>query len=292
MTDSEKGYLLGLVGVVVFAMTLPMTKLAVGGGGEGGLSPLFVTLGRAALAGLLSAAYLAATRAPLPTREQTKWLLAAGIGNVIGFPLFLALAVKYVDAIHASVVTGALPLATAAFSALWLGQRASTRFWGLALFGFALILLYAWLSGGDGGFSLADGLLLLAVLSASASYALGARLSAEMKPEHVICWILVFFLPVMAPAAYWTAPTAPVPVPAVAWLGFGYVALFSMWLGFFAWYRGLALGGAMRVSQIQLAQPFLSMVFAVPVLGESLTPLSVIFCLAIIATVALSRKAA
>ncbi|MCA0401135.1 MAG: DMT family transporter [Proteobacteria bacterium] len=289
MSDSTKGYLLGALGVLIFAVTLPMTKLAISGGGAGGLSPLFVTLGRAAVAGLCSVVYLAVTRAPLPTREQAFWLVVTGLGNVIGFPLFLALGVKHVDAIHASVVTGALPLATAAFAALWLGQRASFRFWALAVFGFALIVLYAWLSGGEGGFSPADGLLLLAVLSASASYALGARLSREMKAEHVICWILVFFLPIMAPAAWWIAPTAP--VAPIAWLGFAYVALFSMWLGFFAWYRGLALGGAMRVSQIQLAQPFLSMIFAVPILGEDLTLLSMVFCLAIIATVALSRKA-
>lgn len=285
---SNKGFLLGLLGVVIFAVTLPMTKLAIGVPGNPGLSPVFVTIGRAAIAGVLSGIYLVVVRAPVPGRQQFILLALTGLGNVIGFPLFLGLGVQHVDAIHASVVTGALPLATAAFAALWLGQRASLRFWALAVFGFALIIFYAWLSSGQGGFNPADGLLLLAVLSASASYALGAKLSAEMKAEHVICWILVLYAPLMVPAALYLAPTTP--VGPLAWLGFAYVSVFSMWLGFFAWYRGMALGGAMRVSQVQLVQPFLSMLAAVPILGERMTLLSVVFCLAIIATVALSRK--
>ena len=124
--------------------------------------------------------------------------------------------------------------------------------------------------------------------SASVGYVLGARLSLTMKPEHVVSWILVLYLPLTVPIALYTLPKEP--VAPIAWAGFAYVAVVSMWLGFFAWYRGLAMGGAMRVSQTQLLQPFLSMLFAVPILGERLTPLAMGFCLAIIATVAMSRK--
>jgi hypothetical protein len=87
-----------------------------------------------------------------------------------------------------------------------------------------------------------------------------------MRAEHVICWALVVALPVTLPLSLWTWPQAP--LPASAWWAFGYVAVCSMWLGFFAWYRGLALGGTVRVSQVQLVQPILSMLFAVPLLGE------------------------
>lgn len=288
MSDSNKGFLLGLLGVVLFAMTTPVTKLATAAPGFDGLSPVFITFGRAAAAGLLSLTYLLTTGAPRPTRAQVIPLYLAGLGIVIGFPLFLGLAIQYVDAMHAAVIAGALPLGTAVLTALWTRERASARFWALAVLGFGLVLAYAWLAGGGQGFVLADGLLILAMLSASAGYVLGTRMSAEMRPEHVVSWILVLYLPLTVSIALWAMPKGP--VAPEAWASFAYLAIISMWLGFFAWYRGLAIGGTLRVSQVQLLQPFLSMVFAVPILGERLTPLSLGFCLAIIATVALSRK--
>lgn len=288
MTDSTKGYLLGLLGVILFALTTPITKLATAAPGFPGLSPVFISFGRAAAAGVLALAYLVLVRAPRPSRAQIVPLILAGSGIVIGFPLFMGLAVQYVEAIHAAVIAGALPLGTAALTALWMRERASAAFWALAVLGFVLVLLFAFLAGGKGGFHLADGLLLLAMASASMGYVLGARMSREMAPEHVISWILVIYLPLTIPVSIITAPTGP--VSPVAWGGFAYLAIVSMWLGFFAWYRGLALGGAMRVSQVQLVQPFLSMIFAVPLLGERLTPLAAGFCLAIIVTVAMSRK--
>ncbi len=160
---------------------------------------------------------------------------------MIGFPLFSGLAVLYVEAIHAAVISGALPLATAAFSALLMRERASPAFWIVAVIGFGLVVAFAWLAsepGGKAGLGLGDIFMLLAVLSAGIGYVLGARLSREMPPEHVISWILVLYLPFTSAVALWTFPTAP--VAPVAWGGFAYVSLVSMWLGFFAWYRGLA----------------------------------------------------
>ena len=287
MTDKDKGLALGVLGVVIFAFTLPMTRLATAREGYPGLDPVFITAGRAVVAGGFSILYLMATRARWPSLREVGLLIAAGAGVVVGFPLFLALGVRQVDAVHASVVVGTLPLGTAAFSVLWLRERAPWRFWALALAGFALVVLFAVLSGG-GRLSAGDGLLALAVLSASIGYVLGARASAQMAPEAVICWILVLFLPLNIPVALWSYPQEA--VSGVVWGAFAYMALFSMWLGFFAWYRGMALGGALRVSQVQLIQPFLSMMLAVPLLGESISVMALAFCLAVIATVALSRK--
>jgi drug/metabolite transporter (DMT)-like permease len=169
-------------------------------------------------------------------------------------------------------------------------ERASRAFWVLAVVGFGLVILFAWLStepGAKTGISLGDVLMLLSVLSASIGYVLGARLSREMDAAQVICWILVLYLPFTTAVAIWTFPQAP--VAPVAWAGFAYVSVFSMWLGFFAWYRGLA-ADPLRVSQVQLAQPFLSMLVAVPLLGEKMTAMAVGFCVAIILCVALSRK--
>lgn len=289
-TSARTGFLLGLLGVALFAVTVPAAKLATITPGFNGLSPVFIAIGRAAVAGVLSIGYLLIVRAPWPTRSQAGRLILAGLGIVIGFPLFSGLAVQYVEATHAAVITGALPLATAALTALWMREKASPAFWGLAILGFALVLLFAWLStepGSKGGISLGDGLMLLSVLSAGAGYVLGARLSREMPPEHVICWILVLFLPLSTAVGLWTFPSGP--VAPIAWAGFAYVSVFSMWLGFFAWYRGLA-ADPMRVSQVQLVQPFLSMLIAVPLLGERISVMAIAFCMAIIGTVALSRK--
>ncbi len=282
-----RGLLLGTLGVVIFAMTLPMTRMAVGDVSAPQLPPAFVTAGRAAVAGLLAVLYLLAVRAPRPPRAQWPALAGCALGTVLGFPLFLALALRQVDAMHAAVVTGLMPLATAVVGALATRQRPSAGFWVCAVLGCGLVLAFAaW--QGSGRLSLADGHLLLAVLTGSCGYVAGARASAVMPAQQVISWLLVACLPLTLPVALWLWPQQP--ANAGAWWGFAYVSVFSMWLGFFAWYRGLALGGVVRVSQVQLVQPFLALLFAVPVLGETLQPLTVVFSLAVVAVVLVGRR--
>ena len=287
VADARRGFLLGALGVVIFAMTLPMTRLAVGDTAAPQLPPAFVTAGRAALAGLLSVVYLWVVHAPRPPRHLWATLALSAVGTVLGFPLFLALALRQVDAMHAAVVTGVLPLATAVVAALVLRQRPAASFWACALAGCGLVLGFAaW--QGSGRVSLADGLLLGAVLCGAVAYVAGARAAAVMPAEHVIGWVLVASLPLTLPAALWLWPTQP--ASAAAWGGFVYVSVFSMWLGFFSWYRGLALGGVVRVSQVQLLQPFLALLFAVPVLGEKLEPVTLFFALAVMAVVFIGRR--
>ena len=285
--NETRGLWFGLLGVVIFAMTLPMTRLAVGPAADPQLPPAFVTAGRAALAGLLSVAYLWATGAPRVQRRHLPALAASALGTVLGFPLFLSLALRQVDAMHAAVVSGLMPLATAVAAAILFRQRPSNGFWVCAVLGCAMVLAFA-AHQGRGSLSVADGLLLLAVLSTAVGYVAGARVAAELPAQQVICWVLVISLPFTLPAMLATWPAAPVRTS--AWGGFAYVTLFSMWLGFFAWYRGLAIGGTVRVSQVQLVQPFLALLFAVPVLGEKLELTTVLFSLAVIAVVFVSKK--
>jgi drug/metabolite transporter (DMT)-like permease len=287
--DTPRGLALGALGVVIFAMTLPMTRLAVGDVTDPQLSPAFVTAGRAALAGLLSIAYLLWVRAARPERRHWPMLALSAAGTVVGFPLCLALALRQVDAMHAAVVTGLMPMATAVAGALSLRQRPSVGFWACALAGAVLVLVFAAWQGG-GALSVGDLWLLGAVLSTAIGYVAGARVAAAMPASQVICWVLVMSLPLTLPAAAWWWPDAP--ARASAWGGFAYVSVFSMWLGFFAWYRGLALGGVVRVSQVQLLQPFLALMFAVPVLGETLDPLTVVFALAVVGVVFIGRRQA
>lgn len=282
--------LLGVLGVTIFALTLPMTRLAVGHGEAPLMSGLFVATGRASVAALLSALFLLWQRAPWPRRADLWPLVVIAAGVVFGFPVLTSLAMRHVQAVHASVMVGVLPLATALVAAALHRQRPSAGFWLCAALGSALVVGFALLRSGQPGLSLqwADLLLLGAMACAAVGYAWGARLSGLMRAEHVICWALLLSLPINLPLAWWSAPTAT--VGAAAWWAFAYVAVFSMWLGFFAWYRALALGGTVRVSQVQLLQPFLSMLFAVPLLGETLDFTTVAFGLAVMATVFVGRR--
>ena len=286
----RRGIWLGLLGVSIFAITLPMTRLAVGTDQAPLMSGMFIAFGRATVAGLLSALLLWLGSAPWPGRADWLPLGLVAFGVVFGFPLFTSIAMRHVEAVHASVMVGVLPLATAVVGTWINRQRPSAGFWICALAGTALVVLFALLRSGQAGLHLqgADVLLLLAMACASVGYGFGARLSQRMRAEHVICWALVLTLPINAPLAAWQWPAQP--MPGIAWLAFGYVSLFSMWLGFFAWYRGLALGGTVRVSQVQLLQPFLGMLAAVPLLGERLDMMTVGFGLAVIATVFIGKR--
>lgn len=293
--NESLGLWLGVLGVTLFAFTFPMTRLAVGTVEAPQLSGMFVAVGRASVAGLLSLVYLACTRAPKPGRSDWPLIMVTSAGVVFGFPVLSSIAMRYVEGVHASVMIGVLPLATAAVAALMNRQRPSPGFWLCALMGSALVMGFALLRNGDAAGSqrglhlqFADLLLLLAMLCAAVGYATGARLSAHLRADHVICWALVISLPLNIPLSLVFWPSSA--IISVAWWGFAYVSLFSMWLGFFAWYRGLALGGTVRVSQVQLIQPFLGMLFSVPLLGETLDAVTLGFGLAVIATVFVGKR--
>jgi drug/metabolite transporter (DMT)-like permease len=294
----NKGLWLGLLGIVIFSVTLPMTKLAVGSIDAPQLSPWFTTFGRAAVAGVLSLFYLGfgfwRGHRQKPQGRQWRMLGFTAVCVVVGFPLFLSMALQHVPSTHGAVVTGLLPLATAGIAALWFRQRPSLAFWACAVTGTLLVLLFMALHSGDGSghvaIQLADVFLLLAMLSAALGYIGGARLTPSLGAERVICWVLVISLPVSLPLAFIHAPAASQTIGWASWAAFAYLAVFSMWIGFFAWYRGLALGGVVRVSQVQLVQPFLSMLFAVPLLGEQLDAATLGFGLGVMATVFIGKK--
>ena len=291
--QEKQALLWGLVGVTLFAATLPMTRLAVGPVDAPQLSPWFVTFGRAAVAGVLSLAYLwwQHLRGQLrrPVRAEWPLLGITAFGVIVGFPLFLALALRHVPSTHGAVVTALLPLSTAVLGALWYRQRPSAGFWICAVVGSGLVLGFmVWRAGGV-YLGAANIYLLIAMTTGALGYIGGARLTPRLGAEQTICWVLVLCLPLTAPVAWWFSPAVPADIQPMSWVGFIYVALFSMWIGFFAWYRALALG-AVRVSQIQLVQPFLSLLFAVPLLGERLDAITLVFALAVIATVFAGKK--
>lgn len=288
------GFWLGMLGVCIFALTLPMTRLATGSAQAPQLSPWFVTFARIAIAGSLSVVFLLGTGSRWPTAPERRPLALAMLGNALGFPLLLGLALRHVSAGHAAVFTALLPLVTAAMAAVVLHQRARPAFWLCAGAGAALVLVFSLLRAHQpgAGFALdgADVLLVGAVLSASLGYVYGAKVTPSLGAERVICWVCVMALPLSIPGALLTWPAQP--IATTSWLGLVYMGVFSMWAGFFAWYRGLALGGALHVSQTQLVQPFISILAAVPLVGEPLEAATLGFALAVVVTVLTGKRLA
>ncbi len=276
---------LGFVGVACFSASLPFTQVAVR---EFGV--IFPSFGRAVIAAALAAISLTVTRTPLPRRHLWGRLALTIGGVVIGFPAFTGLALQHAPAGHGAIVVGLLPAATAGCSVLRTGARPSRRFWAFAGMGSAAIVMLA-LSRGTADIAIGDGLLLAAVASAAIGYTEGAIVSREIGGWQTISWAVVGALPITIPLALWGLAPVGLDEPATAWISLGYLGAVSMFLGFFAWYAGLAMGGIARVSQVQLLQPLLSLAWAAIFLNEDLDVLTVATAGVVLASVAGSRKA-
>lgn len=283
--DRRAGLLWGFVGVASFSLTLPATRVAVAA-----LDPVFVGLGRAVIAALLAGIVLVASRAPWPGRGVLPRLAMVAAGVVVGFPLFSAWALRYVPAAHGAVVIGLLPLATAVAGALIAHERPSRLFWLSATFGSVVVVGFALWQGG-GTPHPADLLLVLAVASAAIGYAEGGRLSRAMPGWQVICWALVLAAPIVAIPTAFAIDARLLSAPAAAWIGFAYVSVVSMFLGFFAWYHGLALGGIASVGQVQLVQPFLTIFASAWLLGERIDVATYVAAALVIVSIAVGRRA-
>ncbi|MDL5599719.1 DMT family transporter [Bacillus subtilis] len=278
------GWLNGLIGVLIFSGSLPATRVAVLE-----FDPLFLTVARASLAGLLALALLLVAGAPRPSRSQLRPLVVVALGVVVGFPLLTALALQTVTSAHSIVFLGLLPLATAAFGVLRGGERPRPAFWGFSVLGSLLVVGFA-VAQGLTASPRGDLLMLLAIVVCGLGYAEGARLSRSLGGWQVICWALVLALPVMLALALYRLPAGVAGITLPAWLSLGYVSLFSMLIGFVFWYRGLAQGGIAAVGQLQLLQPFFGLALAAGLLGETVSPAMLGVTVAVILCVAGARR--
>ena len=284
LDDRTSGWINGLIGVVIFAGSLPATRVAVAD-----FDPVFLTLARAAIAGLLGLALLLLFREKRPLRADLLPLLVVSLCVVIGFPLLTALALRHVTAAHSIVFIGLLPLSTALFGVLRGGERPRPAFWLLSGLGSALVVGFA-LTQGFAAAPTGDLLMLAAIVICGLGYAEGAQLSRRLGGWQVISWALLLALPVTAGAALVLRPVDLAATGAPAWLGLAYVSLFSMLIGFVFWYRGLAQGGIAAVGQLQLLQPFFGLALAGLLLGETVTWPMLAASAAVAACVAAARR--
>lgn len=284
MNLKSNGWVNGFIGMVIFAGSLPATRAAVAD-----LDPIFLTGARATIAGLLGLALLIAFRQRRPARQDIVSLAIAAAGVVVGFPLLTALAVQHVSSAHSIVFLGLLPLCTATFAVLRGGERPRPAFWLFSLLGSAAVAGYALIGSAQGSLR-GDICMLAAVIVCGLGYAEGARLSRRLGGWQVICWALVLSLPLMLPATCLTRPDSFANVGLPAWLGFGYVSVFSMLIGFIFWYRGLSQGGIAAVSQLQLFQPFIALGLAALLLHETVSWSMLLVTLAAIVCVAGAKR--
>lgn len=278
------GLVLGTLAVILFGASLPMTRLAVSA-----LDPWFVTAARGALAGLVAAAVLAVLRRPIPWRDLPRLALIA-LCLVIGFPGLMAVAMQSVPSAHGGVILALLPIATAVAAVFVAGERPSLFFWAMSVLGAAFVLAF---SMRDGALLPVPGdlILFVSVAICGAGYALSGTLSRRMPGWEVISWAVAISLPILFPLtlSWWPDDATLVPWP--SWAGLLYLALISQYFGFWLWNSALAIGGVARIGQVQLLQPFATLVLAAILLGEAVDLRMILFATAVVVVVALGLRA-
>ncbi len=281
-----RGMLLAVVGVMIFAGTLPATRIAVAE-----LSPAWLALARAECAALLGAVALRLSGAKRPQRRHLGAIAMTSFGVVLGFPLFSSLAMREASASHGAVIVGLLPFATVLAATLFGGERPTRWFWLAALCGSAVVVAFA-LHAGGGRLALGDWSMLAAVAAGALGYAFGGRLARELGGWQTIAWALLLAAPfLIVPTVWLTLHESFAGASAAAWAGFAYVTVFSQLLGFVFWYGGMAIGGIARVSQVQLLQLFFTLVFAWWLLDEPIGVTTWLAAVAVVALIALGRRA-
>ena len=290
MNTETKGIWLGLVGVVIFSMTLPATKIAVP---DFGAIPL--SFYRATLAGLAALVYVLAKQISLPKKSDLPTLGMISVLISFVFPISIAIAMKDLPSSHGGIVLGISPLLTALFATLRFGERPSRAFWITAIIGSVLVLLFS-IQGGGGSLQASDLALLLAAISASYGYAEAGNLSQRMGGIAVISWVaIIALIPSLPIAIYYAIQSGMSPMPLMeassqAWLALVFVSVFSAYIGNIFWYTGLSIGGISHVGQVQLLQPFCTLALSSLFVYEPLTISNVLFASAVLVVVAIGKR--
>lgn len=285
MNRFMNGWVNGFIGVAIFAGSLPATRVAVMG-----FEPGFLTAARAAIAGILGLILILVLKEKKPAKKDWWPLAIVALGVVIGFPLFTALALQYMNAAHSIVFVSLLPLATAIFAVLRGGEKPNQFFWIFAVLGSAVVFAYMFFISGDTALGIGDFYMLMAIIFCGFGYAEGGVLSRKIGGWQVICWALILSLPFMLFLTIFYMPTSFQNISASAVVGLIYVSLFSMLIGFFFWYKGLAQGGIAAISQLQLLQPLMGLAIAAALLHEHVSWSMLVVTAATLLCVAAAKK--
>ncbi|WP_326735190.1 DMT family transporter [Streptomyces sp. NBC_01022] len=281
----RNGTLLALLGVLSFSLTFPSTAWGLESFGPWSLVAL-----RSLLAAAVAGGVLLAARVRVPERQHWAGLAVVAGGVVVGFPLLTTLALQTSTTSHAAVVVGLLPLTTAAFSSVRTGSRPPRAFWAAALAGAAVVIAFTVLQSG-GGLSAGDLYLFCALLVCAAGYTEGGRLAKVMPGWQVTGWALLLTVPLAVAGAAIALPYEPVRLTAHGVIGLVWVSVASTFFGLYVWYRGMAEIGVARASQLQLAQPLLTLIWSFLLLGEEVTAAAPAAAVAVLVCIAVTQRA-
>jgi drug/metabolite transporter (DMT)-like permease len=253
------------------------------------MSPFFVAFARASIAGICALILLIFTKSKFPNKIQIRRLIIIVIGVIYGFPIFTSIAMKTLPSSHSGIVLGILPLAMSLFAAIKYKEKPSSSFWMISIFGTFIVISYTFIDN-NGSLMIEDLWLLFAILFAAIGYSEGGTLAKEMGSIGVISWALVISLPINLFASYLFYEINYASISFQAIISLTYVGLFSMFIGFFFWYKGIAIGGISRVGQVQLIQPFLTIVGAYFLTNEKITTLNILFAFMVLIVIIIGRK--
>jgi drug/metabolite transporter (DMT)-like permease len=280
------GIFFGIIGMCLFAGTLPATRVALSG-----FEPVFLTAARVTIAGTTGLLVLLITRRTIPQPSDRLDLITGALCSVLAFPLLAAFALETVPAGHGGVVQGILPLATAVAAAIFAHERPSLGFWLASLIGAAIVIVFIFRRNAGGVPSAGDMFLVGAVVAGALGYTFAGRLAARMPGWEVISWQVVILLPVAVVACLFLWPADKSAVSTASLAGLGYVAFISQFAAFVVFNAAMAIGGIARVGQIMLLQPFVIVALALPINGEPITLETILFALAVVVTVFIGQWA-
>lgn len=279
MNTDRFATLYGVIAVTAFAATLPLTRVALEG-----FPPMALTFGRVLGAAVLALFCLIAVGARYPERRHLLPLITVALTGTFGFPLLVALSMENHPAGPGSVPLALIPLFAAAWSRLRGHERPGIGFWLWAMAGSGVVLHFALRNGG----AVAPELF-AAALMAAVAYAEGGRLAREMEGWRVMAWALALGSPFTAVGLGYSWAGLPSPGEPAPWIALALLAAVAQFGGFWFWYRALAAGVA-RGAQIQLLQPFLTLLLAALLLGEPLSAEPWLYAAAVVATIHLARN--
>lgn len=261
------GIIIGFIGVVIFAGSIPATSLAIEG-----FSPLFTTSARALIAGLTAAVILLVMRRQVP-KKHLKTLLTIALLIAFFFPWMMALSLADVGPAHGAVVLGLIPIFSSSISVIITRTKPPFMFWVISALAGIIVMIFALHESGT-GLALADIFMVIGAAATALGYNLATKLSEDMPSWEVIAWAVTLFIPASLLASILTWQGMPQATPdtsvAMIWSGLFYLGVFSMLIGYILFTMGLKLGGVARIGQLQYLQVFLSLGMAAVINNDPL----------------------
>lgn len=270
LTKTQRnGLLFAFIGVFAFSLSLPFTKMALRS-----FDPFFTAFARPIIAALLAIPLMLALRVPALPRHLWRPTAFTALGAVFGWPILIAIALQRTTSSHVSVIAAVMPLVTAIIAVIKNKKHPGTSFWVASTLGTALLIFFSISRGGTSSADLLTDLIIVgAVIASSYCYVEGAGLTNYLPGWQVISWVVVISLPIAIPGAItvYLATNDQYEIRADAVFGMLGIGLSSMYLGFFAWYRGLQDFGVAHGSQVQQLQAIMTLGWSALLLGEVIT---------------------